>query len=172
VIKFFVGIALVAFTSYCGYFLAGKYRKRGLFFAQFQEFNERFLSEIAYFKRPVGEFLAKKSYRGEFAEFLELYYKNIANPQAIQTALFTVDYAFLNKEEKMVIFDYFFSLGKGNAISQSAYFNGMKVTLKTLIENAEKDNIEACVENGVLKVRIPKLLKAKAEEEKRVIEVK
>ena len=36
----------------------------------------------------------------------------------------------------------------------------------------EKDNIEACVENGVLKVRIPKLLKAKAEEEKRVIEVK
>ena len=41
-----------------------------------------------------------------------------------------------------------------------------------LPENAEKDNIEACVENGVLKVRIPKLLKAKAEEEKRVIEVK
>ena len=34
-----------------------------------------------------------------------------------------------------------------------------------LPENAEKDNIEACVENGVLKVRIPKLLKAKAEEE-------
>lgn len=41
-----------------------------------------------------------------------------------------------------------------------------------LPENAEKDNIEACVENGVLKVRIPKLLKAKVEDDKRVIEVK
>jgi stage III sporulation protein AB len=138
--KLFLGLAIIAFTTFCGYLLTKKHRKRHTFFTQFTEFNERFLSEIAYFKRPVGEFLAKKSYRGEFAEFLELYYKNIANPQAIQTALFTDDYAFLNKEEKTVIFDYFFSLGKGNAISQSAYFNGMKVTLKTLKENAEKDN--------------------------------
>ena len=46
----------------------------------------------------------------------------------------------LKKEEKTVVFDYFFALGKGNAISQSAYFNGMKATLKTLTEGAEKEN--------------------------------
>ena len=45
---------------------------------------------------------------------------------------------------------------------------------QTLIlpENAEKDKIEAKVENGVLKVCIPKLQNEIAEPEKRVIEVK
>ena len=45
---------------------------------------------------------------------------------------------------------------------------------QTLIlpENAEKDNIEATVKDGVLHVRIPKLQTAKIEAEKRVIEVK
>lgn len=45
---------------------------------------------------------------------------------------------------------------------------------QTLIlpENAEKDKIEACVENGVLKVRVPKLQAEVVENEKRMIEVK
>jgi HSP20 family protein len=45
---------------------------------------------------------------------------------------------------------------------------------QTLIlpENAEKDKIEAKVENGVLKVCIPKMQNEIAEPEKRVIEVK
>ena len=45
---------------------------------------------------------------------------------------------------------------------------------QTLIlpENAERDNIEAHVKDGVLHVRIPKNLSPKVDEEKRVIEVK
>lgn len=45
---------------------------------------------------------------------------------------------------------------------------------QTLIlpENAQKDEIQAKVENGVLYVEVPKLKKTKIEEEKRVIEVK
>lgn len=45
---------------------------------------------------------------------------------------------------------------------------------QTLIlpENADKDGIEASVENGVLDVKVPKLQKAKVEDERRVIEVK
>lgn len=45
---------------------------------------------------------------------------------------------------------------------------------QTLIlpDNAEKDKIEACVENGVLLISIPKLQVEKVENGKRVIEVK
>lgn len=45
---------------------------------------------------------------------------------------------------------------------------------QTLIlpDNAEKDKIEASVENGVLYVTVPKQVKTKVDEEKRVIEVK
>ena len=41
-----------------------------------------------------------------------------------------------------------------------------------LPDNADRENIEAHVNNGVLKVIIPKLEKPKVEDEKRVIEVK
>ena len=45
---------------------------------------------------------------------------------------------------------------------------------QTLIlpENAEKDKIEACVENGILDVRIPKLQVDKVDKGKRITEVK
>ena len=45
---------------------------------------------------------------------------------------------------------------------------------QTLIlpDNVDKEGIQAAVENGVLNVELPKIQKAKAEEEKRVIEVK
>ena len=44
---------------------------------------------------------------------------------------------------------------------------------QTLIlpDNVDKDNIKANVENGVLNIDLPKLQKAKVEEEKRVIEI-
>ena len=45
---------------------------------------------------------------------------------------------------------------------------------QTLIlpDNVEKDGIKATVENGVLEIELPNMQKAKAEEDKRVIEVK
>ena len=44
---------------------------------------------------------------------------------------------------------------------------------QTLIlpDNVDKDNIKANVENGILNIDLPKLQKAKVEEEKRVIEI-
>ncbi|MBO5420176.1 MAG: Hsp20/alpha crystallin family protein [Bacteroidales bacterium] len=45
---------------------------------------------------------------------------------------------------------------------------------QTLIlpENADKDKIEACSENGILKIRVPKTEKTKEEEVTRMIEIK
>ena len=38
-IKFFLGIGIVAFSSYCGRLLAKKYRQRNSFLKQFKEFK-------------------------------------------------------------------------------------------------------------------------------------
>ena len=39
-VKFLLGVAIVAFSSYCGFVFAKKYRKRKLFFGQLKEFND------------------------------------------------------------------------------------------------------------------------------------
>ena len=52
--KFLLGVAIVAFMSFLGYLLAKKYRKRRDFFVQFTLFNERFLSEISYYRRHLS----------------------------------------------------------------------------------------------------------------------
>ena len=59
--KFLLGVCIVAFTSFCGYFFAKKYAKRKLFLEQLKEFNDRFINEIGYYKRPLGEFISKYS---------------------------------------------------------------------------------------------------------------
>ncbi len=41
-----------------------------------------------------------------------------------------------------------------------------------LPDNVDKDAVEACVENGILYVKVPKLQKPKAEEERKFIEIK
>ena len=75
-LKFLSGIVVIAFTTLCGYLLAKKYRQRKLFFTQLKEFNERFLNEIAYYRRPIGEFIAGYAYQGEFNELLQGFFSN------------------------------------------------------------------------------------------------
>lgn len=139
-IKFFVGIAVVAFTSFCGYFIAGKYRKRGLFFAQFQEFNERFLSEIAYYRRPIRQFFGKYTYKGEFSILLTEFLFCIENDEifGIKTLENEV-FRFLKKEEKDMVCDYFLMLGKGDSAAQKGYFSTVKERLMQLRNEAQKE---------------------------------
>ena len=136
-IKFFLGIAIVIFTSFCGYLLARKYRQRMLFFQEFCVFNERFLSEIAYYRRPVKEFIALYSYRGEFNDFLaEIFTVREENLEL--ESLFSKDkYTFLKEEEKKTLTDYFFMLGKGDSASQKGYFSSVKEKLLSMQKEAE-----------------------------------
>ena len=149
--KFIVGIAIIAFTSFCGYFLAGKFRQRKLFFKQLQEFNERFLNEISYYRRPIKEFVAKYVYKGEFNELLHDYFAVIQQGGSVQSAFIDESkYSFLKREEKRVVEDYFLMLGKGDSISQKGYFSSVKQSLSALQIDAET----ACKRYGDLYIKL------------------
>ncbi len=139
-IKFLLGLGIVAFTSLCGYMLAKKYRVRKDFFKQFKEFNGRFLSEIAYMRRPLKEFVRSYTYQGEFQELLFDYF------HALETELLTSEpffdkkkYSFLKEEEVRVVYNYFLMLGKGDSGSQKGYFSSVAEQLSSFQNDTEKD---------------------------------
>ena len=139
-VKFLLGIAIVAFTSYCGFILAKKYRKRKLFFMQLKEFNERFLSEVSYYRRPLGEFAAKYVYKGEFQNFLHNFFAEIDELSQSKEREITFDGCeFLKEEDKNLIEDYFKMLGKGDSASQKTYFSAAKERIVKLYVEAEND---------------------------------
>ena len=150
-VKFLLGIAIVAFTSYCGFVLSKKYRKRKLFFVQLKEFNERFLSEISYYRRPLGEFVSKYVYKGEFQDFLQNFIFELDElSQNPEKEFSFVGFEFLTDEEKSVVEDYFRMLGKGDSASQKTYFSAEKERLAKLQTNAEND----CKKYGDLYIKL------------------
>ena len=139
-VKFLLGIAIVAFTSYCGFVLAKKYRKRKLFFAQFKEFNERFLSEVSYYRRPLGDFVFQYVYKGEFQIFLQNFFAEIDELSQSEHRQISFDgFEFLTAEDKNLIEDYFKMLGKGDSASQKTYFSAAKERLVKFCGDAESE---------------------------------
>ncbi len=138
-VKFLLGIAIVAFTSFCGRLLAKKYRQRKLFFKQMQEFNERFLSEISYYRRPVREFISSYAYKGEFQQLLRDYFFAIDEKLGVLSLAEETQYSFLKEEEKRTVENYFLMLGKGDSSSQKGYFTSLKGRLSVLQEETEKE---------------------------------
>ena len=146
-IKFSLGMAIVCFTSFCGYVLAKKYRQRKNFFAQMNEFNERFLSEIAYYRRPVGEFAEKYAYKGEFEILLNAFLDSLGSgdePAALPV------FSFLTKDETDFVNDYFLMVGRGDSASQNAYFTSVKATLG----DYKKKSAEECTRYGDLYLKL------------------
>lgn len=149
--KFIFGIALVLFTTFCGYLFAKKYRQRKLFLQQFKEFNERFLSEITYYRRPIKAFVATYAYKGEFDRFLKVFFQLLEGGQAQARAFdFKAEFPFLQKEERQTLEDYFLMIGKGDSTSQKGYFSSVKERLSTLSLSAEKD----CKKYGDLYIKL------------------
>jgi stage III sporulation protein AB len=137
-IKLLLGIAVVVFTSFCGYVLAKRYRQKQLFFRQFYTFNERFLNEISYYRRPLHEFVKRYSYKDEFNELLRIFFNVLEEKRLLfKDILDNQEFDFLNQEEKVVVSDYFLMLGKGDSASQKKYFTAMRDTLMKLQREAE-----------------------------------
>ena len=150
-LKFLLGIAMVAFTAFCGYLLAKKYRQRKLFFLQLKEFNERFLNEISYYRRPIAEFVSGYAYQGEFQTLLALFFEKIKERSATEKIFLSDDeFSFLSRDEKRLVEDYFQMLGKGDSSSQKGYFSSVKDSLSKLQSATEAD----CQKYGDLYVKI------------------
>ncbi len=150
-IKFFLGIAIIAFTSFCGYLLAKKYRQRKSFFMQFKTFNERYLSEVSYYRRPLFSFISQYSYKGEFSLLLKDFFENIKKEGNIMEEILTYqEYAFLKKEEKTLVVNYFQMLGKGDSASQKGYFSAVQEEIKKLEQIAGTE----CKKYGDLYVKL------------------
>ena len=130
--KFILCLAIVFFTSLCGWILAKRYKKRRDFLMQLSEFNDRFLSEVDYYKRPLKEFILEYPYKNEFGDFLLDFTGGLG-----EKTLSLDELEFLTIENKRLIHSCFSMLGKGDTASQKKYFNGMKELLKKAYGEAE-----------------------------------
>ena len=152
--KLIIGIVTIVFTTLCGYFLAKKYRQRKLFFKELSEFNERFLSEIAYYRRPIKEFATKYTYKGEFGKLLQDFFTALEENALYEDGFADIlNYSFLKVEEKQVVEDYFLMLGRGDSLSQKGYFSSVKNSLSALrsdAENACKKYVDLYIKLGFL----------------------
>jgi len=130
-LKLIVGALVVLFGVAVGYFAAGKYRLRKEFFAEFAAFNERYLGELTYARRPLKEFLTAYSYEGEFKKLLS----------ELQTTggVRAEKRDFLSEEEKTLVGDYFSMLGRGDSRSQIDYFSSRKRELTEKKEGSERE---------------------------------
>lgn len=130
-IKFLLAGAIIAFCVLLGYLAAEKYRERKRYFAQFEAFNEKFLGELTFTRMPLGEFLARASYTGEFAKTIEA----VSRREAPKPP------SFLTQDEKGELEDYFSMLGTSDTRSQMGFFTAKKAYLsekkKTAAEEAK-----------------------------------
>jgi stage III sporulation protein AB len=153
--RLFLGIIIVILSSACGFLLAKKHRKRKAFFTQLYQFNERFLNEIAYYRRPITEFVSQFTYKGEFALLLENYFESVKNGDDVLLLDLQNDsnFSFLIEEEKNEITDYFYTLGKGDSVSQKNYFSSQKERLskrQTEADTVAKKYVDLYVKLGFL----------------------
>lgn len=128
-LKIIICIFVIAFCTVIGYAFAGKYRSRKKFYHQFYQFNERYLNELSYARKPISAFLKEYEYTGDFAKTIKNYHENR------NTA---VAYSYLTKEENAACTDYFSMLGKGDSLSQKTYFSSKKSMLEEKRNDGDK----------------------------------
>ncbi len=129
-IKGFLGCAVVAFCVFTGYLAGGKWRARKAFYGQFARFNERYLTELDYSRRPLSAFLQEQTYAGEFGRAVECLSRR--EPPDFSRR-------FLTAEEKTEAENYFGTIGKGDTLSQKNYFSSKRKALGEKKEESERE---------------------------------
>jgi stage III sporulation protein AB len=130
VLKIIFGLAIVVISTLLGYVLSKKYRQRRRFLGQFREFNEQFINEITYYRRPIKAFLDRQRFDGEFQVLLQSYDALLDQYTEKEGKVLDLSpYTFLSENEKADVYDYFMTLGKGDSESQKRYFLSMQERL-------------------------------------------
>ena len=119
-LKILICIAVIAFFTGLGYLISGKYRARKKFYTQFCAFNERYLNELTFTRKPLSSFLKEFEYTGDFGKTIEAAEKREGE----------IKYSYLSKEEK--------KLGKGDSASQKNFFAAQKAKLEEKRTDSEK----------------------------------
>ncbi|MCI9009698.1 MAG: hypothetical protein HFE27_00745 [Clostridia bacterium] len=143
-LKFLVSICVIAFCVFLGYLASAKFRLRKKYFVQLATFNERYLNELSYARKPLSDFLREYPYNGDFAKTIGA----IAQRQDARPKL-----GYLNKDEKKYCADYFEMLGKGDAVSQKSFYSAQTGQLeekKTVSEREAKSRGELYLKLGLL----------------------
>lgn len=117
--KLICGMLIVGFSTFIGWFSGVKYRKRKLYFIQLEVFNDRFLNELSYTRRPIVKFLSEQEFKGDFADDLHSY---VSSGKKVYESYFL-------SEENDFVNGYLSIIGKGDAESQINYFTSVKGTL-------------------------------------------
>ena len=128
-LKIIICIAVIAFSTGMGYLLSGKYRARRKFYDQFCLFNERYLNELSYSRKPLPDFLKQHEYTGDFAKTVK---------QCVEKRDCNVKLSFLTGEERSACGNYFSMLGKGDALSQKSFFGAQTGALEEKRADGEK----------------------------------
>lgn len=130
-LKILLACFTVAFSVGIGYLMADKYRCRYAFYRQFHDFNERYLAELAYARKPLTVFMGEFPASGEFAKLL----KEWTQGHGVRC-----QFACLTSQECGQAEEYFSMLGRGDAQAQTAYFNAYKKTLSDARSACEKES--------------------------------
>ncbi len=121
--EFLFVIVSVAFFSYGGYMAAGKSRRRKLFFQAWYGFHVRFLEEVSYRRRPLGECLLQG-----FAPFDKLLRQEPFRPPHYLTA-----------EEAAELNEYLAEIGTTDAATQRKYLEAKSQSLQNLRDKSQAE---------------------------------
>lgn len=119
-LKVALALCVIAFGTFLGYAAAGKYRSRAQFYVQLHDFNERYLSELGYARKPLGELLRSFDARGDFKKMLDAF----AAERRTE-----VKFSYLTAEERENCGNYLSQLGRGDARSQRDAFGARRAEL-------------------------------------------
>ena len=116
-IKLILSMLIIVFCTLLGYVAASKYRSRKQFYAQFQTFNERYLTELSYARRPLPAMIKEFEGGGDFEKLLKKF---------SETRIPDCKYSYLTKEERSEAGEYLTMLGRGDSRSQHEFFASRK----------------------------------------------